>query len=127
MRPIRSLLALITLAASPVAAQNGDVIAGFAPGLYAANPIGSGGVAHQECLPKAGALVTGGRPAGACSFKTISTQGPQTVITWRCEGGVSGRTSVRRDSAGVYTVHLQGVGGGLPFAEHAEWRRLGDC
>lgn len=127
MRTMLPALFLIMLVASPTGAARFDSLADFAPGLYVANPIGGSGIAHRECLSEPGALITGGRPVGACTFNHIGSSGQQSVITWQCRGGDQGRTTVRRDSAGVYTVHLQGVGNRLPFAEHAEWRRLGDC
>lgn len=120
------IILLALAAALPARAQ--DALADFSAGLYAANPIGRSGGAHQECLTGSAQLVTGARPFRDCRHSPISADARQTVITWRCEDGASGRTTIRRDSAGVYTVHLQGVDGtGLPFAEHAEWRRTGNC
>jgi len=126
---LQSWIPLILLAgAAPLWAEGQNALADFAPGLYAANPIGRSGVSHQECLARSADLMMGARSFRGCKSNSISADARQTVVTWRCEDGASGRTSIRRDSAGVYTVHLQGVDGkGLPFAEHAEWRRTGNC
>lgn len=126
---MRRAIPFIVLMAAAVAAHGVDLgmLKDFQRGRYAANPIGRGGVAHAECLGSGEALLTAARPPGACAITPISTDARQTVVTWQCEGGASGRTLARRDSVGVYTVHVQGIEGGLPFAEHAEWRRLGDC
>lgn len=123
----RPLLLAALLLAPAALADPGDALADFMPGLYAANPIGRSGLAHRECLTDPRQLVLGNRALGACQVTRIATDPQQTVMTWKCNGQATGRTSVRRDSAGVYTVHLQGVADALPFAEHAEWRRIGTC
>ena len=98
----------------------------FRAGQWHAQPIAGIGEARTICLASRDALLTGGR-AGACSISRISEDAQQSVVTWRCADGSSGRTQLRRDAAQVYTIHVQGVDGGLPFMEHGEWRHIGRC
>lgn len=117
-KAMRRLLPLLLLtAAGP----------GFQPGQWQSAPIGGVGEARAACITRMDNLLTGARSRGECGITPISKDAAQTVITWRCADGSSGRTQLRRDAAGVYTVHIQGVDGGLPFMEHAEWRHTGRC
>lgn len=111
-------VALVLLSAS---------VPGFQPGLWKADPISNIGQAKRMCLRSIDQLLTGGRGGGGCTFTPIRSDATQTIVTWRCADGASGRTQLRRDAANVYTIHTQGVDGGLPFMEHAEWRRTGEC
>ncbi len=108
------------------AALAASALSDFRAGSWQVAPLG-GGATRSLCLGSADALLLGARPPGQCSITPISSDADSTVVTWRCAGGASGRTALRRDSAGVYTLHIQGIDAGLPFAEHAEWRRLGAC
>jgi hypothetical protein len=122
------LVALLSLLhGQPASAAANDAMADFPGGKYVANPIGRTAGVHQECVRSVTDLVLGKRPLRGCRVNRISTDANQSVFTWKCTGNASGRTSIRRDSVGVYTVHLQGVDADLPFAEHAEWRRIGEC
>ncbi len=127
MRMLTILLALMLPASAvsdpppPLAA-----LAGFQTGAWQVKPIGaSDSVSH--CLADPAPMLTGARPAQECQFRTIS-DGPNTaIVTYRCTGGRSGRTAIRRDAGGLFVVDAQGLAGGLPFADRTEWRRTGDC
>jgi hypothetical protein len=99
---------------------------GHAAGKWTVSPIG-GGVPQTQCLADAGPMLTGGRPASECSFTLLEDGDSTATVNFRCEGNVSGRTSVRRDAGGLYTVRTQGVAKGLPFVLRAEWRHAGSC
>jgi hypothetical protein len=122
-------LPLVLLAfAAPLLAQMPGLKAleGFAAGSWTASPVG-GGPAQAQCLADAGPLLTGGRPAGRCEFRPIEDGAAGAVVTFRCQGSLSGRTAIRRDASGIYTTHAQGIDNGLPFVARSEWRRAGDC
>ncbi len=72
------------------------------------------------------AMLFAGRPPGAGCRVTVVTDTPaRAVLTWSCPGGDSGRSDIRRDHAGLYVVHAQGVWGRLPFAIQSEFRHVG--
>jgi hypothetical protein len=101
---------------------------GFARGQWRivdANATQSTG--RQQCIGSAAELLTHGRPAAGCQFRILTDEPTKSVVTYRCEGGTNGRTEIRRDADGIYTVDAQGVEAGLPFAARTEWRRTGDC
>jgi hypothetical protein len=101
---------------------------GFSPGRWTANEVSTGARASRTlCISSVAQLATNGRPAGGCQMKLLNDAPNDAVILYTCESGLSGRTEIRRDAAGIYTVHSQGVDGGKPFASHAEWRRAGVC
>jgi hypothetical protein len=127
MRTLMTALALllpVTAAADvppPLAA-----LASFRPGAWQVKPIGaSDSVSH--CLADPIPMLTGARPAQECQFRSISDEPNAATVTYRCAGGRSGRTAIRRDAGGLFVVDAQGLAGGHPFADRTEWRRTGDC
>jgi hypothetical protein len=126
MRP--APLALLLLAAPLLAAAVPALKAleGHAAGSWSMTPIG-GGDAETRCLADAGPMLTGGRPSAACSFSVLDDGDSAATVNFRCEGSVSGRTVIRRDTGGLYTVRTQGVASGLPFVARSEWRYKGSC
>lgn len=72
-------------------------------------------------------MATDGRPADGCQLNVLTDEPANAVVSYKCGSGLSGRTEIRRDAAGIYTVHAQGLDKALPFASHAEWRRVGPC
>ena len=99
---------------------------GFAPGAWQVTAIGSASSSSQ-CLADASVLLMGGRPGGQCGFSVIADDADSATVTYRCEGGRSGRTVIRRDTKGLFTVDAQGLESGRPFQNRSEWRRSGSC
>jgi hypothetical protein len=120
--PAMALLALLTVPAQALAP-----LSGFASGQWRATAVGGKGSARSMCLTSATLLLTEGRPQQGCQFNRIREDDGEAVVTYRCETGLAGRTEVRRDAAGIYTVRAQGYFEGRPFSNHSEWRRVGDC
>jgi|DewCreStandDraft_4_1066084.scaffolds.fasta_scaffold140367_2 hypothetical protein len=103
---------------------------GWQPGAWTVTPVGSGGPgrgAQAQCLRDPVRMLTGGRSGGACRFSVHSDNAEGAALTWRCDGGPSGRTELRRDAAGLYTVWVHGLEQGQPFELREEWRRTGAC
>lgn len=125
---MRWLALLFFLAAGPALAQVPplEALAGFSGGGWTMSPIG-GGPAQKLCLADAQQMLTGGRRAADCRFTVIEDSAMASVVNFRCKPMLSGRTSIRRDAGGLYTVHTQGVANGLPFVVRSEWRHGGDC
>jgi hypothetical protein len=102
-------------------------MADFEPGRFRTDEVGAGGKGQSHCIADPDQLLTGGGPAPACQFRVIEDGDAQATVTYRCPGGRSGRTVLRRDAAGIYTLDAQGLANGLPFAARSEWRRVGSC
>lgn len=102
--------------------------AGFQPGRWSVSNIGERASSGTElCITSAERLLTRGRAANACNFTVITDTENETIVTYRCKGGLSGRTALRRDMADLYTMEAQGIENGMPFASRTEWRRIGNC
>lgn len=127
MRMLLTTLALLLpFAAVADAPPPLAALAGFRPGAWQVKVIGAAdSVSH--CLADPVSMLTGARPAQACQFHAIADQPETATVTYRCTGGRSGRTSVRRDAGGLFIVDAQGLVDGLPFADRSEWRHTGSC
>jgi hypothetical protein len=117
---------LLATAALAVPAPPIDALKDFRPGQWQMKLVG-GPATDSRCIADPQLLLTGGRPASECTFSLIASQPHSATVTYRCSGGRSGRTEIRRDAHGIYAVASQGLEGGLPFAARTEWRRTGDC
>jgi hypothetical protein len=131
MRRWAILLALPLLAGAappvPTVPAMAVLSGGFTPGRWEVKPVGSPKTpARALCIGSAESFLMGGR-SGQCRFTIISDGPTEAVVTYRCEGGLSGRSDLRRDTAGLYTLETQGIEGGLPFGAREEWRRTGAC
>jgi hypothetical protein len=121
--PVFALLAAAPLGAQEVALR---CLSDFAPGLYVARVGREAG--PGRCLANAAELAMAGRTGGPGCRVTMVRDLPEAgTITWSCPDGRSGRSDIRRDAAGIYTVSAQGIEDGLPWASRAEWRRIGPC
>lgn len=101
---------------------------GFQVGLWSVSAIGDrAGTGQNFCITAPERLLTRGRATNACNFTVITNTKNESVVTYRCAGGLSGRTALRRDMAGLYTIEAQGIENGMPFASRTEWRRVGNC
>lgn len=127
MRTALAALGLLAAAAGLAApAPPIDALKDFQPGQWQMKLVGEEAGASR-CVTDSNLLLMGGRAANACSFSLIDNQPQSAVVTYRCTGGRSGRTELRRDAGGLYVVNAQGLEAGLPFANRTEWRRLGKC
>jgi len=127
----RFVIFLIAVQAAATSAQPAVPKAladGFSAGQWRITDAGATqSTGRLQCVAAAAELLTGGQPAGSCQFRILIDEPAKTVATYICEGGVSGRTEIRRDANGIYTVDAQGLERGHPFAARTEWRRVGDC
>ena len=111
-------------AAAPPLALFGE---GFPAGLYADSRSASA-TATNRCLRSADHLLHAGRAVGpSCRVTVLEDSPTNAAISWNCPGGDSGRSEVRRDHAGLFTVRTQGIEAKRPFSETHEYRRIGDC
>lgn len=115
-----------TAVAQPIAPK--ALADGFSPGQWKAVEVAVTQKAVRTiCLSTQAQMVTDGRPADGCQMNVLTDEPHNAVISYKCESGLSGRTAIRRDAAGIYTIYAQGLEKGLPFASRSEWRRVGAC
>lgn len=119
------ILGLVASAASALPPLK--ALDGFQAGQWQVKAIGATDGGREVCATGPEMMLTGGRSPAQCEFTSISDSDGEAVVTYHCPGGRTGRTAIRRDAAGIYTVHAQGVDGGRPFAGRSEWRRAGGC
>ncbi|TPE61802.1 hypothetical protein FJQ54_07860 [Sandaracinobacter neustonicus] len=119
-------LMLVPFSAEAQPAPDLKALQGFAPGAWQVTAIG-GQSSSSQCLQDSAALLMGGRPGAQCSFSIIADSADSGTVTYRCSSGRSGRTSIRRDAKGIFTVDAQGLENGHPFQDRSEWRRSGGC
>lgn len=127
--PILGLLALLAPVATTAAAAAPELraLAGWQPGSWQRS-VGEGRAVSTACLATPAQLLLDGRgDAGSCQFTTIRDTATAASVTYQCSDGRQGRTDLRRDTQQVFTLYAQGVSGKRPFADRAEWRRLGNC
>lgn len=125
---------LLSLLVVPVVAAMAQPIApkaladGFKPGQWRAVDVALNQKSVRTlCLSSAAQMVTDGRPLDGCQMTLLQDAPANAVVRYACESGLSGRTEIRRDAAGIFTIHAQGLDKGHPFASHSEWRRVGAC
>lgn len=101
---------------------------GFQPGKWQVSSVGFGDDAGRSiCIRNAGSFLLGGKPNNQCMFNVISDDDVNAVVTYKCASGMSGRTALRMDAAGLFTMDVQGIEGGLPYGGRSEWKRVGSC
>lgn len=118
----------ILLAAPPAGAVPLRCLSDFQPGRYVLKAPGPGAGNGGRCLADASELAMAGRGGAAgCRVTVVRDTESAGTIGWSCADGRSGRSEIRRDAAGIYTVSAQGIERGLPWASRGEWRRTGAC
>ncbi len=116
---------------SPATAAHADApllkpLADFQKGQWQGSMVG-GRRLGPMCVTAPDAMLTGGGPQSGCTFTVIEDGPSEAVVTYKCPTGRSGRTALRRDAGGLYTIDAQGIANNLPFGDRTEWRRLGNC
>jgi len=64
---------------------------------------------------------------GGCSQFVIEDAEAKVSVQYTCPNNGFGRTSIRRETAGLVQLESQGIAGGLPFQFTAEARHTGRC
>ena len=62
-----------------------------------------------------------------CSQFVVEDGAARVTVQYTCPGNGYGRTSIRRETAGLVQLESQGIQGGMPFQMTAEGRRTGPC
>jgi len=123
-----ALAAAIIALAGPVAAQ--------APGLAMLGTLTPGswelrsrsdGSRSTICLRTGRELIQLRHRQADCTSYVVQDEPNEVVVQYSCRGDGYGRTSIRRESAGLVQFHSQGSQGGAPFVIAGEARRVGNC
>lgn len=62
-----------------------------------------------------------------CSQFVIEDAEAKVAVQYTCPSNGFGRTSIRKETAGLVQLESQGIEGGLPFQFSAEARQTGPC
>lgn len=62
-----------------------------------------------------------------CSQFVVEDGAARVTVQYTCPGNGYGRTSIRRETAGLVQLESQGIHEGMPFQLTAEARRTGTC
>ncbi|MCL6249815.1 DUF3617 family protein [Altererythrobacter sp. KTW20L] len=62
-----------------------------------------------------------------CTSYIVEDSASVVTVQYTCRGDGYGRTTIRRESAGLVQIRSQGTQGGMPFTIEGEARRTGPC
>ena len=87
-----------------------------------------GGAADRKiCLRTGAELIQLMHRESGCSQFVVEDGAARVTVQYTCPGNGYGRTSIRRETAGLVQIESQGIHGGMPFQMTAEARRTGSC
>jgi len=82
---------------------------------------------RKICVRSGQELIQLRHPESGCSQFVIEDGEAKVTVQYTCPNNGFGRTSVRRETAGLVQLESQGIGDGLPFQFTAEARHTGRC
>lgn len=85
------------------------------------------GEVRRICVHSGHELIQIQHTEAGCSRFVVEDGADAVTVQYTCRGNGYGRTSIRRESAGLAQIASQGIAGGLPFEFTAEARRVGAC
>ncbi len=87
-----------------------------------------GGAPDRKICVKSGAeLIQLMHRESGCSQFVVEDGAARVTVQYTCTGNGYGRTSIRRETAGLAQLESQGIHNGKPFQLTAEGRRTGAC
>jgi hypothetical protein len=126
---VLALAGLVAVSAAPQAAAQGKGLA-----LLARLTKGEWTIKHRDgspdrkiCLRTGQELIQLRHPEGGCSQFVIEDAEAKVAVQYTCPNNGFGRTSIRKETAGLVQLESQGIEGGLPFQFTAEARLTGSC
>ena len=63
----------------------------------------------------------------ACERFVVQDDAATVTVQYTCRGNGYGRTTIRRENAGLVQIRSQGIQGGMPFSIEGEARKTGSC
>jgi hypothetical protein len=134
MRKLRSTLKLAGLgiaclaATLPVAAQGPELamLGGLERGAWELRLRPDGGTTPL-CIRTGREFIQLRHRQPPCE-RFIVQDGAETVtVQYTCRGNGYGRTTIRRENAGLVQIRSEGIQGGMPFSIEGEARKTGSC
>ena len=123
----RTLIAVVALAAAPLAAAvpGSDPLAALEPGKWIVKT--ADGPERAICLGDPVQLVRLAHPDGDCRLEAPASDGGAHVVQYRCPGHGYGHTRLRIETPRVASIETQGLSDGRPFSYRAVARKVGSC
>jgi len=125
-------LGLVALLASavavPVAAQSGQLamLSSLDKGGWNLR-VRDDGTEQRVCVRSGQEFIQLRHKEPGCSRFIVQDGSDEVVVQYTCRGNGYGRTSIRREGAGLVQIKSQGIYDGTPFSISAEARHNGDC
>ena len=123
-----AVVAALALAAAPLEAQ--------APELAMLDSLTKGawslrnrddGTQRRICVRDGREFIQLRHRQSGCSRFVVQDGANEVIVQYTCRGNGYGRTSIRREGAGLVQIRSQGIEGGTPFSFSAEARHAGSC
>jgi len=86
-----------------------------------------GSAPRKLCLRSGRELIQIQHSQPNCSRFVVEDGAATVTVQYTCPGNGYGRTSIRRETAGLVQIESQGIDNGLPFQFAAEARHTGNC
>ena len=127
LKPIGAAIACL-LASLPAAAQAPELpmLDTLTRGAWELRLRGDDG-AMQLCVRTGREFIQLRHRQAACDRFVVEDEAGTVTVQYTCRGNGYGRTTIRRESAGLVQVRSQGIQGGMPFSLEGEARRIGAC
>lgn len=87
----------------------------------------SGAADRRICVRSGTELIQLMHRESGCNQFVVEDGAARVTVQYTCPGNGYGRTSIRRETAGLVQLESQGIQGGMPFQMTAEARRTGSC
>lgn len=86
-----------------------------------------GGGNRKICVRSGTELIQLMHRESGCNQFVVEDGAARVTVQYTCPANGYGRTSIRRETAGLVQIESQGIQGGMPFQVTAEARRTGSC
>lgn len=126
---VLALAGLVAVSAAPQAAAQGKglaLLARLTKGEWTIK-FRDGSPDRKICMRTGQELIQLRHPEGGCNQFVIEDAEAKVAVQYTCPNNGFGRTSIRKETAGLVQLESQGIEGGLPFQFTAEARLTGSC
>jgi hypothetical protein len=127
LKPLGAAIACV-LASLPAAAQAPELamLDTLTRGAWELRLRGDDGT-MQLCVRTGREFIQLRHRQAACDRFVVEDEVGTVTVQYTCRGNGYGRTTIRKEGAGLVQVRSQGIQGGMPFSLEGEARRTGAC